>query len=160
YAKQIGEAGQILGSPMVMGVTAASLVAVPFTENQKFRAFAFDLSQAFIVDYVIVNATKKAVGRTRPNGHPGDSFPSGHAADSFVFAGVVNHYYGKKWGIAAYSLAAFVGFSRVEKGKHFPSDVVMGSTIGYITTASTLRNNNARGMKKVSMLPYVGRKSC
>lgn len=155
FSDAIGGTGQILGSPLVMGITGGSMLAVPFTKNKKFRAFAFDLSQAFLINNLIVQATKSAVGRTRPNGESDDSFPSGHSSDSFVLAGVMSHYYGKKVGIAAYALAGFVAFSRVEKGKHFPSDVIFGATVGYLSSATVLRSNQRESLKRVSFFPYA-----
>ncbi len=65
----------------------------------------------------------------------GRSFPSGHSATSFAFAAVVAHRYPKnkwvKWG--AYALATGVSLSRYPAKKHFPSDILMGATLGYVT---------------------------
>lgn len=65
----------------------------------------------------------------------GRSFPSGHSATSFAFAAVVAHRYPKnrwlKWG--AYALATGVSLSRYPAKKHFPSDILIGGTLGYIT---------------------------
>ena len=67
----------------------------------------------------------------------GRSFPSGHSATSFAFAAVVAHRYPKnkwvKWG--AYALATGVSLSRYPAKKHFPSDILMGATLGYVTGA-------------------------
>ena len=65
----------------------------------------------------------------------GRSFPSGHSATSFAFASVVAHRYSKnkwiKW--SAYALATGVSLSRYPAKKHFPSDILMGATLGYVT---------------------------
>jgi membrane-associated phospholipid phosphatase len=65
----------------------------------------------------------------------GRSFPSGHAATSFAFASVVAHRYAHnpwiKWG--AYALATGVSLSRYPAKKHFPSDILVGATLGYVT---------------------------
>jgi membrane-associated phospholipid phosphatase len=65
----------------------------------------------------------------------GKSFPSGHAATSFAFASTVAHRYPHnpwiKWG--AYALASGVSLSRYPAKKHFPSDILMGATLGYVT---------------------------
>jgi hypothetical protein len=67
----------------------------------------------------------------------GRSFPSGHAATSFAFAAVVAHRYPhKKWlKWTAYGLATGVSLSRYPAKKHFPSDILMGATLGYVTGA-------------------------
>ena len=65
----------------------------------------------------------------------GRSFPSGHSATSFAFAAVVAHRYPKnkwvKW--SAYALATGVSLSRYPAKKHYPSDILIGATLGYIT---------------------------
>lgn len=65
----------------------------------------------------------------------GRSFPSGHSATSFAFAAVIAHRYPKnkwiKWG--AYALATGVSLSRYPAKKHFPSDILIGATLGYVT---------------------------
>lgn len=65
----------------------------------------------------------------------GRSFPSGHSATSFAFAAVVAHRYPHnrwvKWG--AYALATGVSLSRYPAKKHFPSDILVGATLGYVT---------------------------
>jgi membrane-associated phospholipid phosphatase len=65
----------------------------------------------------------------------GRSFPSGHAATSFAFAAVVAHRYPEnrwlKW--SAYALATGVSLSRYPAKKHYPSDILIGTTLGYVT---------------------------
>jgi membrane-associated phospholipid phosphatase len=38
-----------------------------------------------------------------------------------------------------YIVAAVVGASRVEMGKHFPSDVIFGAALGYIAAKTAIR---------------------
>ena len=65
----------------------------------------------------------------------GRSFPSGHSATSFAFAAVMAHRYPQnkwlKWG--SYALATGVSLSRYPAKKHFPSDILIGATLGYVT---------------------------
>ncbi len=67
----------------------------------------------------------------------GRAFPSGHSATSFALAAVVAHRYPKnkwvKWG--AYALATGVSLSRYPAKKHYPSDILIGATLGYVTGA-------------------------
>jgi hypothetical protein len=65
----------------------------------------------------------------------GQSFPSGHAATSFAFASVIAHRYPHNWWVklGVYGLATGVSLSRVTGKKHFPSDVLIGGTLGYIS---------------------------
>ena len=64
----------------------------------------------------------------------GRSFPSGHSATSFAWASSTAHLSHNKWAkIGAYALATGVSLSRYPAKKHFPSDILMGATIGYVT---------------------------
>ncbi len=64
----------------------------------------------------------------------GRSFASGHAAMSFALATVMARHAHKRWEkIALYGLAGAVSFSRFAAKKHFLSDIMVGSTIGYVT---------------------------
>lgn len=63
----------------------------------------------------------------------GRAFPSGHAAGAWAMGTVVAHQYShKKWvPPVAYGLAGLVAVSRVAERAHFPSDIFIGSAIGF-----------------------------
>jgi PAP2 superfamily len=64
----------------------------------------------------------------------GRSFASGHAAVSFAIASVLAHHTQDRWKkVAIYGLAGAVSFARFPAKKHFLSDILVGSTIGYVT---------------------------
>jgi hypothetical protein len=97
--------------------------------------------EAFINATLLAEALKYAFGRQRPFeadhfghiGKGGSSFPSEHAIDSWAVATVFAHEYPNPFmQIAAYGLASAVSVSRITAGKHFPSDVLVGSTFGYL----------------------------
>lgn len=85
---------------------------------------------------------KPLVSRTRPYdllGYEilirrlGDaSFPSGHTSASFAAATALYAIH-RSYGIAAYILAALIGFSRLYLGVHFPTDVFIGAIIGILS---------------------------
>lgn len=76
--------------------------------------------------------------------HGGKSFPSGHAATSWAIASALVHEYpDKRWvKWAAYGTATGVTVLRLAALKHFPSDVVIGGTLGYVTGAWIGGNNH------------------
>jgi len=57
------------------------------------------------------------------------SFPSGHAAFYFAIA-VVLFFYNKKTGILFFLASFLISISRVFVGIHWPSDILVGATIG------------------------------
>ncbi|MBX2922038.1 MAG: phosphatase PAP2 family protein [Chitinophagaceae bacterium] len=61
----------------------------------------------------------------------GRSFPSGHTIMAFATATTLSLQY-KKWYVAvpAYTWAGAVGYSRLYRGVHYPSDVLAGAAIG------------------------------
>lgn len=94
---------------------------------------------------VAVIGLKHLIGRPRPKfTHSGewqidqtwasgfDSFPSGHTGASFAVATVL----AKRFPIVAplcIGIAAFVTLSRVLRGSHFPTDVLMGAILGALS---------------------------
>jgi membrane-associated phospholipid phosphatase len=66
---------------------------------------------------------KYSVPRERPEG----SDTSGHTSAAFSGATFIHRRYGWKYGIPAYLAVAFVGWSRVESGKHYSDDVLRGT---------------------------------
>ncbi len=144
-------AGLAVGA-LITNVTLKPLVARdrPFWVNdtvqllvsfRKTRVCGFCVLAGLAVGALITNVTlKPLVARDRPFwvndtvqllvSAPKDfSFPSGHTQASFVAAAAIwmNH---RKWGTAAFILAALIAFSRLYLYVHFPTDVLAGAVIG------------------------------
>lgn len=67
-----------------------------------------------------------------------NSFSSGHTATTFALATIISANYPKcRW--AAWTIAAFVGISRVYVGVHFPSDILASAVIGIASGLAILR---------------------
>ncbi len=158
-ADWLGESGDIIGNPVTIAAATGTLLLItPFTDDQKFKSFAFTLAQAQILDSSLKYAMKFSVPRERPNGDNDNSFPSGHTSGAVAFATVLHHHYGLKWGIPAYAVAGFVGASRIAKGKHYLSDVVFGAAMGYIAGFTAIRGTDrAVAQRRLSVYPIVGR---
>lgn len=107
------------------------------------------LSAEAILDAQIINLPLKyainrqtpdqgdGTGRFWPHGTKtwpdGQSMPSGHALTAWSMAHVVAaRYPGWRTRLAAYGVATAVSASRVMARQHFPSDVLVGSTLGYL----------------------------
>src|SRR5579862_7543089 len=62
-----------------------------------------------------------------------NSFPSGHTIITWTAASTIAHEYPKPWvEWLAYGTATAVSVTRFTSLQHFPSDVVVGSTLGYL----------------------------
>jgi len=98
--------------------------------------------QAYFQSALTLEALKIATNRQRPSNVQGDggfwdggkSFPSGHAMTSWALASVLTtRYPHRHWlAIAAYSGASAVSLSRISGKNHFPSDVLIGSSLGWL----------------------------
>jgi membrane-associated phospholipid phosphatase len=84
---------------------------------------------------------KYSVNRTRPfvtypylekeTSAKSPSFPSGHTSDAFALATSLSLSYPKWYVIVpSYAWAGAVGYSRMDLGVHYPSDVLVGAIIG------------------------------
>jgi undecaprenyl-diphosphatase len=102
---------------------------------------------AFLGSGITVQILKRTVPRLRPSHLPEaivapderifhNSFPSGHTATAFALAFWVflltrrTRY--RWWGYGALLLAGLVGVSRIYRGVHYPSDVLIGALIGVL----------------------------
>jgi membrane-associated phospholipid phosphatase len=116
-------------------------------------------AEAVLDSFLVVEALKLATNRERPNEGNGQggfwphgtrsyeldgSFPSGHATESFALARVIaSEYPSKPVQVAAYGFALAISASRVTARQHFPSDVLVGSTFGYLIGGYVVRHHAA-----------------
>jgi len=81
----------------------------------------------------------------RPDKSDFHSFPSDSAAVAFSAASYLQIRYGWDYGLPAYAIAGFVGYSRVEAKKHHWGDVVAGAVLGWgASEITTVRYRNVQ----------------
>ncbi|RHJ92434.1 phosphatase PAP2 family protein [Parabacteroides bouchesdurhonensis] len=94
----------------------------------------------------VTYALKYIVKKERPDHSDRHSFPSMHTSVSFTGAAFIQRRYGWKWGVPAYLLSTYVGWSRVYSKKHDWWDVTAGAAIGagsaYLFTRPFARKHN------------------
>ena len=78
----------------------------------------------------IGSGLKYLIDKERPDKSNNKSFPSLHTGFSFAGATFIQRRYGWEWGIPAYAVATYVGWSRVYGKKHDWVDVTAGAVLG------------------------------
>jgi len=126
--------------------------------NPKSKLVALNGVKTFVLSAAFVTVLKQIAKRHRPyqdfganprlwEGPFGDSeytsFPSGHTLVSFALASYISSAYKDKlWvGIASYSIAGWVGLSRINDDKHWGSDVFVGAVLGYAIGKCVFNNS-------------------
>jgi len=94
---------------------------------------ALEFGESAAITLGVTYALKHTVSERRPNGGA-ESFPSAHTSISVSAAEFIRKRYGWEYGIPAYLLAGFVGYSRVEAREHYPHDVIAGAAIGFASS--------------------------
>jgi len=141
--------------------TGAAIAVVPavfygvslFQHDSYDQGSALFAGEAVANDAVLMVVMKAIARRQRPTELPvagpysdtffhsngsifgkGTSFPSGHALMAFSVATIfARRYREHRWiPYVAYAAASAIAFSRVTTGAHFPSDVFVGSALGFV----------------------------
>ncbi|MDY0302076.1 MAG: phosphatase PAP2 family protein [Trichlorobacter sp.] len=135
----------IAGSPYLHIGSAALLYGGGIlTGSDKTKETGEMLLEALFLADAATLIFKQGIGRGRPSVTASkgdykpfqfkkdyDSLPSMHTASSFAMASVLSRSYeGLTVPLLSYTAATFVGFSRVNKNKHWASDVLLGAAIG------------------------------
>ena len=137
YSKDVSN----YGLAAMVGIGGGLYVLGHFTHDDHKIETGILAGEAAIDSLVPVEGMKFAFGRERPlqdnyQGkffQSGVSFPSEHAAAAWSIASVIAHEYpGPLTSILAYSLASAISVSRITAKQHFPSDVLVGSAIGWL----------------------------
>ena len=125
----------------VGAVAGAFYVAGRAGHNPRARETGVLGAEALLDSAIVVTALKEITQRTRPSGgrsrsdffDGGSSFPSGHSIEAWSLATVIANEYHDHLPvqIAAYGIASAVSVSRFTGQKHYLSDVLVGSAMGY-----------------------------
>jgi len=128
------------GTYSLIGVGGASFLFGRMTHNDLLSETGLLAGEAAIDSSAVAYAVKEITQRQRPyqgNGNGsffthGSSFPAEHSAIAWSIASIWAHEYpGWLSQIAAYGLASTITATRVTGKQHFPSDVLIGSALGW-----------------------------
>jgi membrane-associated phospholipid phosphatase len=142
-----------------IGAAGASYIFGKITRNETARETGVLSLEAIADASVVTEVLKLATNRQRPSYGTGNgpfwpdgtaiyttngSFPSEHATVSWAFAHVVaDETPGRLWlHLGLYAVATAVSVTRVTSRNHFPSDVVVGSAIGYLVGGYVYRQHS------------------
>ncbi len=117
---------------LVPSIAALTLIFV----NKDKKGF-WQFAESFGTTLGTTVILKYAINKSRPNGATdGHAFPSGHTSVAFSGASFVQRRYGWKYGIPAYLVAGYVGYSRLEghDPRHDGWDVLAGAIVGIGST--------------------------
>ncbi|MFC5269170.1 phosphatase PAP2 family protein [Adhaeribacter terreus] len=143
----------------------AGQVAVLYVETMAVTGALFTMSVAHVERKrpLVYNNDPDNTERTKK--HAQNSFFAGHtaaAASATFFAAKVFHDFNPDskarpyvW-IAAAAVPATVGYLRLEAGKHFLSDNLLGYAIGAGAGILVPQLHKTKGMKNVSIMPLMG----
>jgi hypothetical protein len=139
------------GAYSMVGGAAGTYFLGLVTHNDHQRESGFLSGEAAIDSLIAVEALKLVTGRQRPNQNSGEgqfwkggaSFPSEHAAAAWSIAGIMAHEYPSPFmKFLAYGMASTVSVSRIGAKQHFPSDVLVGAAIGYLSSEYVYRKHH------------------
>ena len=120
----LGDIGQVL-----LPVIAGGSTLIIESDDKAFLQFI----KSFGVSWAGTHIMKRAINKERPN-EGNYAFPSGHTAAAFSGASFIHRRYGKTYGIPAYLIAGYVGWSRVQADKHDWWDIAGGAACGILPT--------------------------
>jgi undecaprenyl-diphosphatase len=131
----VGQASQ----PLICGVAALQLA---IASGPSTRAFGSELARSLAYTAAATEILKFATQQPRPdNRNAKDGFPSAHTSVAFAFAEALAAH-DSHWTIPAYTLAAVVGYSRVQGRDHYPLQVLAGAALGYFVAKEVGRNKH------------------
>lgn len=128
-------------APVAIGTPIVLYGIGILTKDSVTTSKSYYIGLTVLTATVLSTALKYSINRPRPfetypdiekltsGGSP--SFPSGHTSDAFALATSLTIAYPKWYVIApSYAWAGAVGYSRMELGVHYPSDVLAGALVG------------------------------
>ncbi len=154
-----------LGGPKVNLPVAALFLVSLATDDARFQDAAFTSLQSLVYAGAVSYGLKYAVGRFRPFEHVGPhrfapfsgrtSFPSGHTTTAFAVITPWVLYYPHPATYGLFALSTGTALARIARQKHWATDVLAGSAIGFLTAYWLTRQHQGRATR-FSVTPAFG----
>lgn len=149
-------------APLTIAIPVGFITYALIKKDSSSKSKAIIVCSSVLMAGIISTSLKYAVNRDRPfvtysfiqkeTDGGGPSFPSGHVSSAFSLATSIVIAY-PKWYVIVPSFlwAGAVGYSRMDLGVHYPSDVLAGAIIGSGSTLLSYKLNqwiNAKHKRK------------
>ncbi len=163
------DAGSLVGDTYLhLGLAALVYSGGIVADSPKWREGGEMMAESLALADAATLVIKEGAGRGRPfvTSRKGDfkpfrfrtdydSLPSMHTASSFALASVIARTSDSiPVAVLSYTAAAFVGFSRLYKDKHWASDVLLGAAIGELS-GRVVTAYHADPARRLAILPAV-----
>lgn len=170
---KISDAGNLYGNALFplafgAGVYSGGLIF----KDEYIRVTGRMIIEAVVFSGIITDLSKVIIGRSRPYSERGSDFykmfsfkesfyslPSGHATTAFAISSVLANRINNTYvSIGLYSISTITALSRIYSDKHWASDVILGSAIGYFVGDYISSGIPGKSSKKTTLrlLPYTG----
>jgi membrane-associated phospholipid phosphatase len=133
--------GNIFSGETIIATVGSFYLIGRATHNERAIETGILGGEALLNAGIVLSAVKGIAQRARPDAGEergefwagGSSFPSGHSGHIWAMATVIaSEYHDKKLvPITAYGIATFASLSRFPAQKHYLSDILVGSAIGF-----------------------------
>lgn len=137
----------------LVGTAAAFYIMGHATKNKRAKETGVLTFQALINNVIVTKTIKAVMRRNRPDFEDGrgrffkegDSFFSGHSSSSWAAATVIAYEYHDKPVVryGAFAAAAAISLSRYSARRHFLSDILVGSAVGFYIGRYVYRTHHA-----------------
>ena len=147
HKTRTSEDAAIILSDLGHGGTAFGLMGAMYLTGELFGSLRLRKTSLLCIESALISGAlvlglKGITGRSRPHADEGrgtfdpfsggTSFPSGHSQTAFSFASVIAEQSDSFIvDSLCYGAAGLIAASRVHKGSHWASDVLIGSALGY-----------------------------
>lgn len=160
--KPLGDASKIFdlaGQMIPNAIYAGTMYGIYlYNEDMNYKEKTLHMVKSTVYSGLVANVLKKTIREPRPNqSNSRESFPSGHTTTAFAFASVIGTEHEWYWGVAAYSMASLVAYSRINDNAHRLHDVVGGAVLGlsYGLSIHYLYKDEKSEIAKFSVIPYA-----
>jgi membrane-associated phospholipid phosphatase len=116
------------GDVLQLAIPGAAFISTIIWKEDNYSG-TIELVKSACLSTLATYSLKYTINKPRPNGET-HAFPSGHTSRAFTGAAFVQRKYGWYYGVPAYLLASYTGWTRIHSNNHDYWDILGGAAIG------------------------------